>query len=98
MALVWGRRRSGKTRLLGRFAEGKRAIFYGATQQASHTELRGFGDAARGALRPRGSDLLSLGEFPDWTVAFDYLGEQARSERLVGGLARVLILAERKPA
>src|SRR3982074_1750676 len=56
LALVWGRRRTGKTRLLGRFVEGKRAVFYGATQQASRTELCGFGDAIRDALHPSGSD------------------------------------------
>src|SRR5258708_27514924 len=83
LALVWGRRRTGKTRLLGRFVEGKRAVFYGATQQASRTELRGFGDAIRDALHPSGSDLLSLGDLPDWTVAFNYLGEKARDEPLV---------------
>jgi uncharacterized protein len=83
LALVWGRRRTGKTRLLGRFIEGKRAVFYGATQQSSRTELRSFGDAVRKALQPTGSDLLSFGDFPDWTVAFDYLGQKARDERLV---------------
>src|SRR3981081_375295 len=80
LALVWGRRRTGKTRLLGRFVDGKRAVFYGATQQASRTELRGLGDAIRDALHPSGSDLLSLGDLPDWTVAFNYLGEKARDE------------------
>lgn len=47
LALVWGRRRTGKTRLLGKFLEGKRAIFYGATQQASPVELRGLSGATR---------------------------------------------------
>jgi hypothetical protein len=83
LALVWGRRRTGKTRLLGKFVEGKRAIYYGATQQASHTELRALGQAARDALHPAGADLLALGEFPDWVSAFDYLADKARRERLV---------------
>src|SRR5258708_32810402 len=98
LALVWGRRRTGKTRLLGRFVGGKRAVFYGATQQASRTELRGFGDAIRGSLRPSGSDLLSLGDFPDWTVAFNYLGEIARAERLVVVLDEFPYLVEAEPA
>ncbi|MGH9199092.1 MAG: ATP-binding protein, partial [Acidimicrobiia bacterium] len=29
LILVWGRRRTGKTRLLGRFIQSKRALFYG---------------------------------------------------------------------
>jgi AAA+ ATPase superfamily predicted ATPase len=97
LALVWGRRRTGKTRLLGKFIEGKRAIFYGATQQASPTELRGLADATREALRPSGSDLLSLGDFPDWTVAFDYLGEKSRDERLVVVLDEFPYLVEAEP-
>lgn len=97
LALVWGRRRTGKTRLLGRFVEGKRAIFYGATQQASPTELRGLGRAAKDALRPAGADLLALGEFPDWGAAFDYLADKARGERLVVVLDEFPYLVEAEP-
>src|SRR5258708_37866398 len=80
LALVWGRRRTGKTRLLGRFVGDKRAVFYVATQQASRTELRGFGGAIRDALHPSGSGRLCLGDLPDWTVVLDYLGQYARYE------------------
>jgi AAA+ ATPase superfamily predicted ATPase len=97
LALVWGRRRTGKTRLLGRFVEGKRAVFYGATQQTSRTELSGFSEACREALQPSGSDLLALGDFPDWTVAFDYLGEHARTERLVVVLDEFPYLVDAEP-
>lgn len=97
LALVWGRRRTGKTRLLGKFVEGKRAIFYGATQQASPTELRGLGQVARDALRPAGADLLALGELPDWGTAFDYLADKARRERLVVVLDEFPYLVEAEP-
>jgi AAA+ ATPase superfamily predicted ATPase len=97
LALVWGRRRTGKTRLLGEFVEGKRAIFYGATQQASPTELSGFAQAARDALHPAGGDLLALDGFPDWPTAFDYLAEQARNERLVVVLDEFPYLVETEP-
>ncbi len=83
LVMVWGRRRTGKTRLLGRFVAGKRAIFYGATQQASGTELRGFSEAARRGLRPKAGDLLAHGDFPSWGSAFDYLAERARRQRLL---------------
>jgi AAA+ ATPase superfamily predicted ATPase len=98
LALVWGRRRTGKTRLLGRFIEGKRAVFYGATQQASPTELQGLGDAVRDALRPEGTDLLSLGSFPDWATAFGYLADRARTERLVVVLDEFPYLVESEPS
>ncbi|MGH2771663.1 MAG: ATP-binding protein [Actinomycetota bacterium] len=98
LALVWGRRRTGKTRLLGKFVEGKRSIFYGATQQSSAAELKGFADATRAALRPAGSDLLALGDFPDWTSALDYIGRQAAQEPLVVVLDEFPYLAEAEPA
>lgn len=98
LTLVWGRRRSGKTRLLGRFVEGKRAVFYGATQQSAATELAGFSDAARTALRASGTDLLAHGDFPSWQAAFDYLAESAADERLVVVLDEFSYLAESDPA
>lgn len=98
LAIVWGRRRTGKTRLLGRFTDGKRAIYYGATQQSSRTELMGFGDAVKEALRPDGSDLLALGDLPSWTAALEYLGEKARTERLVVVLDEFPYLVEAEPA
>ena len=97
LALVWGRRRTGKTRLLGKFIEGKRAVFYGATQQASATELAGLGQAARDALHPAGADLLALGDFRDWTAAFEYLADRARTERLVVVLDEFPYLVETEP-
>ena len=98
LALVWGRRRTGKTRLLGKFVEGKRAIFYGATQQASPTELAALGQATREALSPAGTDLLALGDFPDWTTAFDYLADRSRTERLVVVLDEFPYLVETDPS
>jgi AAA+ ATPase superfamily predicted ATPase len=98
LALLWGRRRTGKTRLLGQFVEGKRAIFFAATQQASAEELRAPGQAAREALRPVDRDLLALGDFPDWPAALDYLGEQAKHERLALVLDEFPYLAALQPA
>jgi len=73
LAVVYGPPRMGKTRLLGRFVEGKRAVFFRATQQTSPAELAALSRATRDALRPAGTDLLALGDFPDWPSAFDYL-------------------------
>lgn len=98
LVLVWGRRRTGKTRLLGRFVGGKRAVFYGATEQSSEAELRGFAQAARESLRPAGGDLLALADFPSWDGAFTYLGEAARRERLVVVLDEFPYLVEAEPA
>lgn len=98
MVLVWGRRRTGKTRLLGRFVEGKRAVFYGATEQSSEAELRGLSQAARESFQPSGGDLLALGDFPTWDAAFTYLGERAHRERLIVVLDEFPYLVEAEPA
>ncbi len=96
--LVWGRRRTGKTRLLGRFVSGKRAVFYGATQQAIATELRGFSAAVRLALPLQAGDILEHGDFPTWEAAFGYLAAKARRERLVVVLDEFPFLVEADPA
>jgi len=98
LVLVWGRRRVGKTRLLGRFAEGKRAVFYGATQQAPAAELAAFSDAVRGALAPSGTDLLAHGDFPSWVSALDYLAERAVTQRLLVVLDEFPYLVATEPA
>jgi AAA+ ATPase superfamily predicted ATPase len=98
LVLVWGRRRSGKTRLLGRFVEGKRAVFYGAAEQASAAELSAFSAAARAALHPTGRDLLAHGEFPDWETAFTYLAQQATRRRLVVVIDELPYLVAAEPA
>jgi hypothetical protein len=83
LVLVWGRRRTGKTRLLGEFVASKRAIFYAATEQSSAAELEAFSNATREVLRPSGGDLLAHGAFPTWAIAFEYLAERARREKLI---------------
>ena len=98
LVLVWGRRRAGKTRLLGELAAGKRAIFYGATQQSSAAELAGLSESARRALQPSGTDLLALGDFTSWDVALDYLAEQATDDRLLVVLDEFPYLIGSQPA
>lgn len=82
LVVVWGRRRTGKTRLLGRFVERKQAIFYGATEQSAAAELRSFSNAVRESLPPSGAELLAHGDFPDWESALRYLGHKASRRRL----------------
>jgi len=98
LVLVWGRRRAGKTRLLGELADGKRAVFYGATQQSSAAELAGLSEGVRRAVQPSGADLLALGDFPSWEVALEYLGEQAAARRLLVVLDEFPYLIDSEPA
>jgi uncharacterized protein len=95
LAVVWGRRRTGKTYLLQAFTEGRRGLYYTATQQSEPVELAAFTDAARAAL---GADGLPPGyAFPDWTVALDVVAERAGDARLVVVLDEFPYLADSTP-
>lgn len=81
LAMVWGRRRVGKTYLLETFGRGRRSVYYTATAQSAPVELAAFTDAVREQL---GSDGLPAGyAFPDWDAALAFVTERAGARRLV---------------
>ncbi|MBX3030630.1 MAG: ATP-binding protein [Chloroflexi bacterium] len=82
LAVVWGRRRVGKTFLLSHLVEGKRALFFGATQQAEAVELRRFAEAVGRDLGPVASDLAG-GGFASWESALRFVVALAREQPLV---------------
>lgn len=95
LAIVWGRRRVGKTYLLQAFVERHRAVYYTATQQSAPIELVALTDAARASL---GSDGLPPGyAFPDWTTALDFMTDRSGGERLVVVLDEFPYLAGSTP-
>ena len=78
-AVVYGRRRVGKTALLKEFVCDKRALFFTALEQSDGDNLRDFSAAiARFFGFPTG-----LGSFDSWSAAFDYLADQMAHERFV---------------
>jgi len=78
--VLFGRRRVGKTELLQRFCEGRRAVYFLAAQVREKDNLRGFRDALREGL---GDPILDGIEFPDWPSAFGFAAERSQDERLV---------------
>jgi len=81
LAIVWGRRRVGKTYLLEAFSRSRRSLYYTATQQSAPVELAAFTEAVREQL---GTDALPPGyAFPDWSTALDAVSDRAGAERLV---------------
>lgn len=78
--VLYGRRRVGKTELLQRFCEGRRAVYFQAAQVRERDNLRAFRDALAEAL---GDELAASIEFPDWEAALVYAAERNPGERLV---------------
>lgn len=82
LGLVWGRRRVGKTALLQRFAEGRRAVFHTATGRPVPDELRVLSKAA-GPLLAYGIRDLAARPFADWADAFEALASAAEAGPLL---------------
>jgi uncharacterized protein len=83
LALVWGRRRVGKTALLNQFSEGKRTVFHTGTAASVPVQLREFArDMDRSVPDPL-VDQGSSSPFPTWGEALRYAAKQARDEPLL---------------
>jgi len=92
LALLWGRRRVGKTFLLSHFSAGKRSVFFGATQQAEGVELARLADAVARDLGRRTADLAG-GHFASWEAALRFFVALAQDEPLMLVLDEVPYLA-----
>lgn len=78
MAVIYGRRRVGKTTLVSEFARGKRALFFTALEQADADNLADFTRVLAEFFGLPGGV-----RFDGWRDAFDYLCERAEQERFV---------------
>jgi AAA+ ATPase superfamily predicted ATPase len=83
MALVWGRRRVGKTALLGAFAQGRRTVFHTGAGRPARDELRVLSRAAESVCGPQGERDLSRRPFVDWDDALEGLAVCAGDEPLL---------------
>lgn len=81
-ALIWGRRRVGKTALVERFTEGKRAVFHTAARRPEVDELRELSQriapVAAGGLRD-----LAARPYERWEDLLDGLAELAADSPLL---------------
>jgi AAA+ ATPase superfamily predicted ATPase len=83
LAVVWGRRRVGKTFLLSRFASAKRAVYFTATRQDSNErQLARLTDRIREQLGDEVEDLLAA-PFRDWESALRFLVRLAEAAPLL---------------
>ena len=94
-AVVYGRRRVGKTSLINEFISrgNKKAIRFTATENTDIVNLENFSQSIFSVF-PK---LSSLGRFPSWESAFDYITEQAKGEKLIISVDEYPYLAKAYP-
>lgn len=83
LAVIWGRRRVGKTYLLTHFAEGKRVVYFTATRQdTDDRQLRRFAERLREQLGDEVRDLAPE-TFPSWDMALRFVARLAETSPLL---------------
>ena len=80
-AVIYGRRRIGKTSLIGEFIRrnDKKAIRYTATENTDVINLESFSKNIF-EIYP---ELSALGNFPSWESALTYIAKQSKGEKLI---------------
>ena len=96
LAIVWGRRRVGKSWLLSHWAKDRRAIFHVARNRSVAQELGALSRAAAEVVKPTRRNLVER-PFVDWDDAFDVLATAAQRERLLLIIDEVPELFEADP-
>ena len=79
-AIIYGRRRVGKTTLIKEFVKDKKAIYFMAREAAGQLNLIGFSNDVYSVTA---KELAKNAFFADWDSAFDYLSQIAQESRLV---------------
>jgi AAA+ ATPase superfamily predicted ATPase len=79
-AIIYGRRRVGKTTLIKEFIKDKNAIYYVAREADGALNLRGFSSEVYSVTV---KELAKNALFSDWEKAFDYIYQISKNNRLV---------------
>lgn len=95
--VIYGRRRMGKTELISRFIENKRALYYLATEEPERQNLEGFKQIAADLLD---SNLLRNASVNRWEDIFEELAKACtfENERLVIIIDEFQYLGKANPA
>jgi AAA+ ATPase superfamily predicted ATPase len=94
-AVIYGRRRVGKTSLIQEFISrgDKKTIWFTATEDPDSTNLENFSQSIFATF----PDLSSFESFPSWRAAFEYIAKMARVEKLVLVMDEYPYLAKARP-
>lgn len=94
-AVIYGRRRIGKTALINEFLKDKRAIYFTAIEENKEDNLQRFSAAIRHFIDPETTDTSSFSSFEQ---AFQEIGELAKKERVILVIDEYPYLAQAYPA
>ena len=95
MAVLYGRRRVGKTSLMAEFCRDKKHIFYVAIEQNDKAALRSFSEKVLEAF-PAARGYLD--GFQSWDTAFRYVADQSGQERIILVIDEYPYLASGNPS
>lgn len=93
-AVVYGRRRVGKTTLINQFVQDKEVIYFSAVEENEKDNLQRFSQAILTFDSPNLSSL----SFPNYDEAFQYIYEKAKTKRIVLVIDEYPYLAQSYPA
>jgi AAA+ ATPase superfamily predicted ATPase len=96
MAIVWGRRRVGKTALIQHFADDLPTVFHTGAGRPAEAELAALSRTAAPLVGDAVRD-LEVFPFVDWEDAFDVLARAARTKRMLLVLDEMPALQETLP-
>lgn len=94
-AVIYGRRRIGKTALINKFVQDKKAIYFTAIEENAEDNLQRFSRAIRHFLNPQLNDDSPFASFEQ---AFREIGEIAKKDRVVLVIDEYPYLAQAYPA
>ena len=92
MAVIYGRRRIGKTTLLRQFCMGKKAVFFTAIKTTAERNVELFGQCALKALAPE----MSRSSFRSFDDLCEFLGNNSRDERVIVVIDELPYLARKE--
>ncbi|MDR0425326.1 MAG: ATP-binding protein [Clostridiales Family XIII bacterium] len=79
-AIIYGRRRVGKTTLIKEFLKGKKGIYFIAREAGGMVNLKAFSNDVYSVTA---KELVGNASFSDWDGAFDYISQNSMDGRLV---------------
>ena len=90
-AVIYGRRRIGKTTLIKEFIKDKKAVYFVAREASSQINLNRFSDDIYSVTA---KELAGNSYFSDWEKVFDYIGEISKTERIILAIDEYPYLAQ----